>query len=131
MGITAPQWTEAMDAALRRDWGLLGLNELAANFDCTQGQVRWRAVHLGLEVAGKGAPAQSGPTLSEDEETALRKLEDRAFIAAMTAAIEAGQEHAPIGIERCPCTKNPRFIPRPAPMPRSGSPAATCAELGD
>lgn len=52
---------------------------------------------------------------------------DMAFCAAMSAAIERGEEHAPVGIDTRPCTEYPVFV-RLDPPVSLGSPAQMCAE---
>jgi hypothetical protein len=45
---------------------------------------------------------------------------DEAFCARMRAAIDAGQERAPIGVVTTPGTKNPKYVPtEPSPLPSS------------
>ncbi len=126
----ASKWTAEQDEVLRENWGHVDVHVLAASFGLTAGQVRWRAAVLKFDLGT--LPAERLPH-DEDADIAPSKescMQDDNFIAAMTAAIVAGKERAPIGIDRRPCTKNPRFIPHGPPALRGGSPAAACADLG-
>jgi hypothetical protein len=59
--------------------------------------------------------------MSDDNEIqSLTNRMDNAFCARMRAAIEAGQESAPIGVITTPGTKSPKYIPtEPRPITSS------------
>lgn len=122
----APTWTPRMDERLRRDWGRVSAHDLAAAFGCTHGQVRNRASRLGLPFGrtedGVYVHERDGPD---------PVVQDERFTTAMMLAIRTGRETAPIGIERRPSTKAPRYIPHRKNEPRLTSPAASCAEAGE
>ena len=56
--------------------------------------------------------------MSDDTERQSRLVRmDEAFRAAMHAAIEAGQEQAPVGVVTTPGTQSPKYVPaEPRPL---------------
>jgi hypothetical protein len=111
LGLTGPRqgackrtWSDGDIAYLRAAWGRQTIAAIAARLGKTPGAVRHRAVYA-LHL-----PRERDVGLSAPHPNRAIIKQDKAFCAAMRAAIAAGFEYAPIGIDRRPCTRNPIFV---------------------
>jgi hypothetical protein len=102
LGLRRESWRADDLRTLRNAWGRYAAEDIAASVGKTPWQVRHRARMLGLEANDRAFARPAAPTL---------QVQDSAFCAAMLKAIRAGKEHAPIGIDTRPCTKNPIYVP--------------------
>lgn len=105
-------WTLEETAHFRQAWANNEpLMEMSEQFGRTVGSLVYRAKQLKLWERTLDEPISR----FVDEGLSIQFMDD-AFIAAMTKAIEAGKETAPIGIDTRPGTKKPVYIdPRRVP----------------
>lgn len=112
------RWTPEQDRIIVERYDELSAREIGDLIGRTENAVKQRASMHGLRK-------DDNPHPNTGEEI---ERQDQAFVAAMTAACEAGNEHAPIGVDTTPGTARPRFYPyRERPIP-TNSPAAECCD---
>jgi GcrA cell cycle regulator len=99
------EWSGDDVAYLRAAWGRHSIAAIAVRLGKTPGAVLHRAIYV------LSLPLDLGTGLPTPSSTHSIVKQDKAFCAAMRAAIAAGLENAPIGIDRRPCTRKPIFVP--------------------
>ena len=129
MTVRSAPYTSEEDAYLSEAWARGDkIHEIAAALGRNDGSVHHRAVYR-LKLPSR--PMASFAMLNDEKissEGALRK-QDEAFQLAMIRAVEKGKEKPPMmGVDRRPCTCNPKMYALDSPI-RGSSAAAACVDI--